>query len=91
MESDPGAGLSIVCILPDGQRITAFSILRILAQTEMQPPLVLRSESAAAGNFLHLLLAVPIQSHLRADRAAIARRAFQRKLDPLFSGVTVFL
>ena len=49
----------------------------------MQPPLVLRGETAAAGNFLHLLLAVPEQRHLRADRAAVAGGAFQFEFDPL--------
>ena len=35
----------------------------------MQPALVLRRVAAAAGNFLQLLLAVPVQSDLGADRA----------------------
>ena len=49
----------------------------------MQAPLILRRESAAPGNFLHLLLAIPEQRDLRADRAAIALRSFQLKFDPL--------
>ena len=49
----------------------------------MQPALVLRGETAASGNFLHLLLAVPEQRDLGADRAAVAGGAFQFKLDPL--------
>ena len=57
--------------------------LRILAQSEMQPPLVLRRKAAAAGNFLHLLLPIPEQRDLRADRAAIAGGSFQLKFDPL--------
>ena len=57
--------------------------LRIFAQAEMQAALVLRGEAAAAGNFLHLLLAVPEQRDLRADRAAVAGGAFQFEFDPL--------
>ena len=57
--------------------------LRIFAQAKMQAPLVLRGEAAASGNFLHLLLAVPEQRDLGADRAAVAGGPFQLKFDPL--------
>src|SRR5690349_12246276 len=56
--------------------------LRVFPESEMQPPLVLRAETAAAGHLLRLPLAVPENSHLRADGAAIARRAFQIEGDP---------
>src|SRR5215470_9108063 len=45
------------------------------AQAEMQSPLVLSAESAAARHFLRLPQAVPEQTNLRADGAAIARHA----------------
>src|SRR5215510_11041782 len=59
---------------------------RDFAQAEMQSPLVLGAESAAARHFLRLLQAVPEQSNLRANGAAIARRAFQFKVDPFVFG-----
>src|SRR6266536_298391 len=55
---------------------------RVLAQAEVQAPLILRGEAAASGHFLDLLLTIPVDRHLRPDRAAIARRAFQLELDP---------
>jgi len=40
-------------------------------QAEMQPPVILRGETAATGDLLHLLLTIPKQRHLGADRAAV--------------------
>src|ERR1700677_4688269 len=54
-----------------------------LAQSEMQPALILRAEAAAAGDFLHLPLSVPVKRHLRPDRTSITPRSFQLKLNPL--------
>src|SRR5262245_54375145 len=59
---------------------------RAFAQAEMQPPLILRAEATAARHFLRLPLAVPEDSHLSADGAAIARRAFKIEGDPLVVG-----
>src|SRR6266851_4770877 len=56
---------------------------RVPAQTEMQPPLILCGETAAAGNLLHLLPAAPEKSNLGADRASVTHRSFQFKFDPL--------
>src|SRR5271154_4299473 len=53
------------------------------SQTKMQPPLTLRGKTAATGNFLRLLLAVPEHADLRSDSAAIALCALEFKLDPL--------
>src|ERR1043165_5601819 len=57
--------------------------MRVFAEAEMQPSLVLRTKTAAARNLLHLLPSVPEQTHLRTDRAAITRRAFELETDPL--------
>src|SRR5262245_10520016 len=59
---------------------------RDFAKAEMQAPLVLDEESAAARHFLRLLHAVPEQTDLRADGAAIARHAFQLEVDPFVFG-----
>src|SRR5208282_6435434 len=48
-----------------------FLNVRVPAQTEMQPPVVLSSETTAARNFLHLLLAIPKHCDLGTDRAAV--------------------
>src|ERR1700691_4160340 len=53
-----------------------------LTQSEVQTRLVLRAKAAAAGDFLHLLLAVPRHPHLRADGAAVALTALHLELDP---------
>ena len=53
------------------------------AQAVVQAPLVLRAEAAAAADFLHLPLAVPVQLDARADRAAVARRALELERDPV--------
>ena len=57
--------------------------LRCFSQPEMKPPLVLRAESASAAHLLYLLLPVPESTHLGADRATVAARAFQFKLNPM--------
>ena len=62
-----------------------FVDLRRLTQAEVQPALPLRSVAVAAGHDLHLLLAVPEQPHLGADGAAVRRRPFQLKLDPVIA------
>src|SRR3984885_81921 len=49
----------------------------------MQPPIMLRCKTAAAGNLLHLLLTVPKQDNLGADGAAVTGRPFQFKFNPL--------
>ncbi len=49
----------------------------------MQAALILGGETAAAGDFLDLMLTVPEKRDLRADRAAIAARALELELDPL--------
>src|SRR5215467_7319088 len=59
---------------------------RDFAQAEMQSPLVLSAESAAARHFLRLLQAVPEQTDLRADGASIALPAFQLEVDPSVVG-----
>src|ERR1700724_835022 len=56
---------------------------RVLAQTEMQSPLILCGKTAASGNLLHLLPPAPEKSNLGADRASVTRRSFQFELDPL--------
>src|SRR5262245_31060610 len=60
--------------------------VRVFSEAEMQTPLILRAESAATRDFLRLLLTVPEYPHLRADGAAIARRAFQIEGDPFVIG-----
>ncbi len=52
----------------------------------MQRALVLGAEAQAARHLLHLLLAVPVQPHLRADGAGVAARAFQVEADPAVVG-----
>src|SRR5262245_28486875 len=52
----------------------------------MQSPLILRAESAAARDFLRLPPPRPEDTNLRADGAAIARRAFQLEGDPFVIG-----
>src|SRR5262245_42275711 len=52
----------------------------------MQSPLILSAEAAAAGDFLRLPLAAPEDPNLRADGAAIARRALQIEVDPFVIG-----
>src|SRR5579862_7341047 len=47
------------------------------SQPEVQPPLILGAEAAAAADLLHLHLMVPVELHARANRTAIARRALQ--------------
>src|SRR4051794_22833304 len=54
----------------------------ILAQAEMQGPLVLRRVSGTPGNLLQLLLTVPEDPHLRTDGAAIGRLPAQIEADP---------
>ncbi len=56
---DSSRGAEMVCVLPEGQRISTRSMAAAVAQTEVQAALVLGAEAAAAGDFLHLLLAVP--------------------------------
>ena len=63
-----------------------FLDLRILSQPEVQPAIVLRRKSAAAGDLLHLLLAVPEQRNLGANGAAVALCAFEVEFDPVISG-----
>src|SRR5579872_664955 len=63
-----------------------FLDLRILAQPEMQATIVLCGKACTPGNFLLLLLAIPKERNLRTDRATIAGRSFQLKLDPLVLG-----
>src|SRR5215510_3100189 len=57
--------------------------VRLFPQTEMQAALILRCESAATRDLLHLLLPIPEQPHLCANGAAVADTAFQCKGDPL--------
>src|ERR1051325_2621742 len=57
--------------------------MRVLAEAEMETSLVLRTKTAAARNLLHVWPSVPEQTHLRTDRAAITRRAFELETDPL--------
>ncbi len=51
-----GSGASCYCVLSGWPANFDFLDLRILAQSEMQPPVVLSAEAAAAGDLLHLLL-----------------------------------
>src|SRR6202040_4473525 len=60
-----------------------FFHLRKFPKAEMQAALILRGETATAGNLLNLMLTVPEKRDLRSDRAAVAARAFEFKLDPL--------
>ena len=55
--------------------------LRVPAEPEVEWALVLRAEAAAAGNDLHLLLAVPVEAHFSADGAAVALGAFEVEAD----------
>src|SRR5580700_7008831 len=48
----------------------------------MKSPLILRGEAATARNLLYLLLAVPEERDLSANRTAVARGSFQLKFDP---------
>src|SRR4051812_16024273 len=48
----------------------------------MQASLVLRAEAVTARNFLNLLLAIPEESDLGTDCAAVARCAFKLKSNP---------
>src|SRR5580698_3348639 len=49
----------------------------------MDASVILRGEAVAAGDLLQLLLVIPVQSNLRANRAAIAFCSFERKFDPV--------
>ena len=48
----------------------------------MELPIVLGAESAASGNLLQLLLAIPEDAHLSADRAPVARSPGKLEFDP---------
>ncbi len=56
---------------------------RASADAEMKSALILRAESAAARNFLYLLLPVPEYPDLGSYCAPIAGAAFELKFDPL--------
>ena len=67
------------------------SVNRAGTETEVQAALVLRAEPGSARHFLHLLLPLPEQRHLRADGTAVRTRrrrrirrasAFQRESHP---------
>ena len=58
-----------------------------LAQTEMQAPLILRTEAAAARHLLPLLLTIPKDPHIGSDCAAIAAASDQIELDPLVARI----
>src|SRR5262245_10814444 len=60
--------------------------VRVFSEAEVQTPLILRAEAAAARDFLGLPLAVPEDPNLSADGAAIARRAIKLEVDPLVIG-----
>src|SRR5262245_19834687 len=60
--------------------------VRVFSEAEVQAPLILRAEAAAARDFLSLPLAVPEDPNLSADGAAIARRAFKLEVDPFVIG-----
>src|SRR5262249_13584413 len=60
-----------------------FLVFFKFSEAEMQSPLILRAEAAAARDFLRLPLAFPEDPNLRADGAAVARLAFQFEVDPL--------
>jgi hypothetical protein len=49
----------------------------------MKSALVLRTKTTTARNLLGLLMTVPEQTKLCADRSAITRGAFELKTDPL--------
>ena len=50
--------------------------LGVFPQAEMQAALILRGESAATRDLLHLLLSIPEQPHLGANGTAVADAAF---------------
>src|SRR4029453_7954740 len=57
--------------------------VRPFPQTEMHAALILRGESAATRDLLHLLLPIPEQPHLCGHGAGVADAAFQGQGDPL--------
>src|SRR5579871_5957411 len=63
-----------------------FIDLGALAEAEMESALVLSAETRSAGDFLYLLLAVPVEGHPRPDGAAIAAGSLQIELDPVVGG-----
>src|SRR4051812_7018409 len=61
-------------------------------EPEVQPPLILRTKAASAGDLLQLFLSVPEHSHLGPNGAPVTLPASERELNPLVStlgGVTV--
>src|SRR5689334_8990770 len=52
----------------------------------MQPSLVLRTKTTASGNLLHLLVSIPAQTHLSADRAAVTCGPVVLEIEPLVLG-----
>src|ERR1700722_13926523 len=54
-----------------------------VCQTEMQPAFVRGAESATAGYLLQLLVPVPENPHLGADRTAVDRLSFELELYPM--------
>src|SRR5438093_13261143 len=58
---------------------------RLRAEPVVQPSLVLRAEAAAAADFLNLNLIAPVKLDACADRAAVARLAFQGEVHPMAS------
>src|SRR5213075_3366924 len=54
----------------------------LIPKTEMQPPIVLTAEAAAAVHHLALAPRADFRRHLRADRAAIAPRPHELELEP---------
>jgi hypothetical protein len=67
------------------RRPTNYHLLDLGAfpQAEMQATLILRGESTATRDLLHLHLPIPGQPHLCANGAAVAGAAFQGKGNPL--------
>src|ERR1044071_7104851 len=55
---------------------------RAAPKAEVERALARRAEAAAARDLLHLLLAVPVDAHLRAQRAAVALGALKLEPDP---------
>src|SRR5215216_66874 len=54
-------------------------------ETEVQPPLILRSKTAGGGDLLYLASTVPLHLDAGADRAAVAPHSVERELNPVAS------
>src|SRR6476469_10580604 len=58
---------------------------RCFAKSKMQPPLILRAESASARNLLELFLSRPEDAHLCPNRAPVTPLPLQVEFNPMLA------